>query len=121
MKDILRPVHVLDEALYAARKSEVLLLAGALVDEHDLHAVIEEGKLAQPPREDVVVVVHHAEDFARGEEMHFRPTALACARGLEGGDRNAITEFHLVHLPIAPNREAQPLRKAIDHRHADAM
>src|SRR5204862_6365652 len=73
------------------------------------------------PRAYVVVVVHPAESLARSEEMHFGPPTLAGASRLERGDRHAVAELHLVHVAVAPDREAQPLRKSIDHGHADAM
>ena len=80
MQHVLRAVHVLDEALHAAGEGEVLFLAGALVDQHDLDAVVEERKLAQAPRQDVVVIVDVAEDLLRGEEMHLGAAPLAAGR-----------------------------------------
>ena len=56
--------------LHAAGESKVLFLAGTLIDELDLDAVVEEGKFAQALGEDVVVIFDMAEDFFVGEEMH---------------------------------------------------
>ena len=109
MQHALGAVHVLDEPLHAAREREVLLLAGALVDKHDLDTVIEERQLAQPPREDVVVVVDVTECFLRSEEMHFRAAPLGAAGDLEGRHRDTVTELHLVNLALAPDGEAQRL------------
>src|ERR671935_219024 len=95
MEHVLRPVHVLDEALNATGKGEVLFLPGALVDEHDAHAVIEERELAQPPGKDVVVVVDDAEDLPRSEEMHFGTATLRDAGHLERRDGLAAAKLHL--------------------------
>ena len=105
VKDILRAIHVLDEALDAAREREVLLLAGALVDEDDAHPVVQERELAQPPRQDVVVIVDVAEDFLRSEEVHFGAAPLGRAGDLQSLDRGAAMELHLVHLAVAPDGE----------------
>jgi hypothetical protein len=121
VQDVLGPVHVLDEALHAACEGEVLLLGDALVEQHDLHAVVEEGELPQPPRQDVVVEVDVAEDLLRGEEVHFRATPLGGADLLQRLDRHALAEFHLVRAALAPDGEPQPLGERIDHRDADAV
>ena len=63
--------------------AKILFLAAALIDELDLHAVVEERKLAQALGEDVVVVFDVAEDLLGGEEMHFGAAALGLARHLE--------------------------------------
>ena len=76
----MRAVDVLDEALDAAGEGEVLFLAGALVDQLDLDAVVEEGELAQALGEDVVVEFDGAEDLLVGEEMHFGAAGLRFRR-----------------------------------------
>ncbi len=121
MQHGLGAVHVLDEALHAAGEGEVLLLAGALVDQHDLGAVVEEGELAQAPRQDVVVVVDHAEDAARGEEVHLGAALLRGAGDAQRTGCDAVREFDLVHLAVAPDGQAQPTGKRVHHRDAHAM
>src|SRR3954469_4315689 len=102
MQHVLGPVHVLDEALHAAREREVLFLARALVDEDDLDAVVEERKLAQTPRQDVVVVVHAPERLLGSEEVHFGAASLARTDKLERSGGGAVAKLHLVHLAIPP-------------------
>ncbi len=114
-------VHVLDEALDAAGEGEVLLLAGALVDQHDAHAVVEEGQLPQAARQDVVVVVDGAEDLARGEEVHFGAALLADAGDAQWRGRRAVGELHLMHLAVAPDGQPQPAGERVHHRDADAV
>jgi hypothetical protein len=48
-------VDVFDEAVHAAGEGEIFFLAGALVDQLDLDAVVEEGQFAQALGEDFVV------------------------------------------------------------------
>ena len=43
----------------------------------------------------------------------FRPSS--------GADRDAVAKLHEVFLAVAPDRELEPGRKRIDHRHADAV
>ena len=40
---------------------------------------------------------------------------------MSGADGRAVAELHLVHLAVAPDGEAQPLGKRVDHRDADAV
>ena len=67
----LAAVHVLDEALDAARVGEVLALAVALVEQLDLGAVVEKRQFADSLRQDLVVVLDAAEGFRRRHEMNF--------------------------------------------------
>ena len=67
------------------------------------------------------MVVHHAENAARREEMHFRAPLLAGAGHAQRPGGRAIGEFDLVHLAVAPDRQAQPAGECIDHRNADAV
>ena len=53
--------------------------------------------------------------------MHFGAAALADAGHLERRDRLSAAKLHLVHVAVAPDRQAQPLRERIHHRHADAV
>jgi len=78
------PVHVLDETFYAARVREVFALAVAMVDQLDLHAVVEEGQFADALGEDVEVELDLAEDFLVGQEMHFGAAILGLADDLHG-------------------------------------
>jgi len=69
VQHVLALVDVLDEALHPAGVSEVLILAAALVDQLDLHAVVEERQLAQPLGQDVEMVLDDAEGRGARQEM----------------------------------------------------
>ena len=121
MQHGLAAVHVLDEALDAARIREVLALAVALVDELDLDAVVQERELADALGEDLVVVLDAVERLERRHEVHFGAAAIGRADDGERRHRHAVPEFHLVHLAVAPDLELQPVGQRVDHRHADAV
>jgi hypothetical protein len=57
VQHLLALVDVLDEALHAAGAGEVVFLAGALVQQADAHAVVQEAQLAQALGQDLVVEV----------------------------------------------------------------
>ncbi len=114
-------VDELDKAFHAAGKSEVFLFPGELIHQPDLDAVVEEGQLAQPFRQDVVVVFDRTEGRGAREEMHLGAAALGRAGLLQRRGRNPVAEFHAVGFSLAPYGEAQPLGQGIDHGHADAV
>ena len=96
MQDGLVPIHVLDETLHAAGEGETLLLGGALVDEFDAHAVVEERQLAQALGEDVEVKIDVVEGADAGPEMDLRAAPLGRAdlldrrrRDRRGGTRDS--------------------------------
>ena len=121
MKHGLGTIHVLDEGLHATGEGETLLLAGALVHQQDLYAVVQEGQFTQAPCQDVVVIVDHAEDAARGEEMHLRAALLAGTGDTQRPGRRAIGELHLAHFAVAPDGEAQPAGERVHHRYTNAV
>ncbi len=126
-------VDVLDEAAHPAREREILLLALALVDEPDAHAVVQEAQLAQPLAENLVVKLDVAEDRLVGEEVHFGAAQLRVADDAHRRDLDAVlrldhalvhqamAEFGEVDLAVAPDGEAQPLRQRIHARDAHAV
>ena len=126
-------VDVFDEAFHAAGEGEVFFLAGALVEQADFDAVVEEGKFAQAVGEGVEVVFDVAENFFVGEEMHFGAAPVALTQyahrahfdavdDLCGGVvRHATVKFEEVGLTIAADGQPQPLRERIDAGHAHAV
>jgi hypothetical protein len=68
-----------------------------------------------------------------GQEVDFGAALLGLAGDLHRRDldavlldhlavlRNALAELHVVRQAVAPHRQAQPLRQAVDARHADAV
>ena len=117
----LRPVHVLDEALDAARVREVLALAVALVDQLDLGAVVEERQFADALGEDVEVIFDVVEGLGGRHEMDFGAAPVARTHDGQRRHGDAAPEFHLVELSVAPDLELQPVRQRVDDRHADAV
>ena len=114
-------VHVLHETPHATSERELLLLASALVDEHDPHAVVEEGQLAQAPGEDIVVKLDVSERLRVAEKVHLGAAALGLADHFQRCLPLAAPELHEIRLAVASNGEPEPLGECIHHRHADAM
>lgn len=90
MEDVLAAVDVFDETFDTTSESEIFLLAGALVDEPDAHAVVEEGQFSQALRQDVVVVFDVAENLCVGQEMYLRAAPLGLADDLEWSDFDTV-------------------------------
>jgi hypothetical protein len=76
MQHGLGAIDVIDKALDATGEGEILFLNGALVDQADLYAVVEEGQLTQALGENVVVILDVAEDGLIGHEMNFGTSLL---------------------------------------------
>jgi hypothetical protein len=121
VKDDLGTIDVFDETLYAACVGKILLLAVTLIDQPDLHAIVEKGQFAQALSQDVVVVFDVAEGGNRGEKVHFCAAFLGGADGLEWLDGDAIAKFHRVLLAIPADGQAQPLRERVHHRNANPV
>jgi hypothetical protein len=92
-----------------------------LVDELDLHAVVQERQLADAPSENFVVVLDGAERRPRCHEMHFGATPLGIADDRQRGYRDTVAELDLMHLAIAPDLELEPFGKRVDDRYADTV
>src|SRR6185312_16777386 len=99
----------------------VLALAGALVDELDLDAVVEERELAQALGEDLVVELDVAESDLRREEVHLGAAPLGVPGGLQRLYGHAVVELHEVRMAVAPDAQLEPLRKRIDDRDPHAV
>jgi len=82
VQDILVAVDILDEPSHAAGVREVFLFGQTLVDQLDLHAVIEKGKLAQAPSQNVEVIFDNAKRLGAGEKMNFGTLSLGLAGDL---------------------------------------
>ncbi|MNP93800.1 hypothetical protein D3C85_63270 [compost metagenome] len=120
VQDGLALVDELHEAAHAAGAGEVVFLAGALVEQADAHAVVQEAQLAQALAQDFVVeIVVFLEDFRVGQEVHFGAALVGVADDLHGRDLEAVhgleqavlheaaAEFELVDLAFAAHDEAQ--------------
>ena len=94
----------------------------AVVGEHDAHAGIQEGELAQAMLEGGVVEFHHREGLGRRQEGNLRPAlSLDIADDGERRDRVAVGEFHEMDLAVAVDAQPQPSRQRVDDGHADAV
>ena len=133
VQHLLAGVDELDEALDAAGEGEVVVLVVALVDQADADAVVQEAQLAQALGEDVVVEVDVREDLEVGQEVDLGAALLGLADDLHRRDldavllddlailRDALAKLHVVRHAVAPHRQAQPLRQAVDATDADAV
>ncbi|OIQ74854.1 hypothetical protein GALL_434870 [mine drainage metagenome] len=133
MQHGLAAIDVFDETLDSAGKGKVLLLALALVDQADLHPVVEEGQFAQALGEHFVVKVDHAENVDVRQEMHFGALLVGLAGNRRGRDGDTIDlddlavlqratgELEFMHLAFAPHRQAQPLRQGIHATDTDSV
>jgi len=133
MQDRFGAVDVIDKAFYAAGKRKVFFLAGALVDQANLHAIVQERKFAQALGEDFKMPFDRAEDFFVSHEVHFCAALFSRAehlqrRGFDTVDDFdfavngfALIEFKKVLFAVAANGEAQPLRERVHARNAHAV
>ena len=133
VQHLLAGVDELHEALHAAGVGKGVFLVVALVDQADLHAVVQEAQLAQLLGDDVVVEIDVREDFQVGQKVHFGAAFFGLASHPQGRHfkavthleqavlRNALLELHEVGLAIAAHCQAQPLAQAIDAAHAHAV
>ncbi len=117
-------VEILDEGLDAALVEQLFALLDRvpLVGQHDPHARIKEGELAQAMFERLVVELDHGEGFLRRQEGHLG--AAFVLRGASRGQRRervAVAELHGVLLAVAPDREFEPGRERVHNRDADAV
>src|SRR3977135_3333142 len=106
MEYVLALVDVLDEPFHTPCMGEIFLFPSALVYQLDLDPVVEKRKLAQPPRQDVEVVLDHSEGLRAGQKMYLGAAPLGLAGHLERRHRHPAPKFHKVSLPVAPNRKA---------------
>ena len=120
----LRPVEPAHELAHAA----VIVQLGperfgrAFVFQHDAHARVQEGQLAQAVFQRLVAVVEVREGLVRRQETHLRagpPWRLADHAQVL--DRLAGLEPGIVFLALAPDRQVEPVRQRVHHRHADAV
>ncbi len=114
-------VEVLDEGADAAVVLVHILAGGGFLAQHDAHAGIEEGQLAQAARQDVVVEFGLGEDLVAGIEAHHGAAlaGLALLRQRRLGLAHAV--FLVVVAAVAVDVEQQQLGQRIHHRHADTV
>src|SRR5690606_35605547 len=101
----------------AAFKRENFFLAGTLIGQIDVDAVVEEGQLANPLGQNVVVELDVIKNFFIGPEVDFSTALVRITNYLDrrnrvtidGFDyailRHATDKFHLMFFAIAANRQ----------------
>ena len=117
----LAAIQVLHEFGDAAGEAEFGFLAGALVFERDLQALVEEGELAEALRKRVEAVVDRREDRRVGVEGDLRAGLFRFAGGLELRSGDALLVGLLPDFAVAPDFEIEPVGERVDHRNADAV
>ena len=128
MQHGLAAVQMLDELSDAASIAEFgaprfagLGVGGTLVGKRDLQALVQEGHLAQPLGEGIVVELGGGKDALVGQKMYLGPAPLAGARLAQLADGIAATEVHLPGVAVAPDFNVELLREGIHATDADAM
>ena len=121
--NVLALVQELDEVDDAARVAVFVHARRqlALVLEHDLQVLVQEGRLLQTVAQDVVVVDGGLEDLV------IRPKRRGGARGLGRAHLDHLLrgltagELHLVDLAVAAHLNDHLLGQRVHDRHADAV
>ncbi len=134
VQHLLGAVDEFHKALDATGTREVIFLAGALVDQADAHAVVQEGQFAQALGQDLVMeVAVLLEDFGVGQKAHLSAALFRGADDLHGRDleaihdldetvlHHALGELQLVRLPVAAHGQAQLLGQRVHAGHAHAV
>ncbi len=101
-----------------------LVRGGALVPDHDLETLVEEGVLAHPVGERLQVVGRRLEDLLRRPPGHGRAGALALLEGPDLLERCVgVAELEALPPEVAAvlDLDDQPGRERVDHRDAHAV
>ncbi len=138
MQHRLGAIDVFDETLDAAGEGEILFLAGALIGQANMHAVIEERQFADALGQDLVMEFDVREDFLVGEEVDFGTALVGRTEHLHRRDfdrlsvravdrfedavlHRALGELDEMRLAVAAHRQAQPFGQRVDAGHTDAV
>ena len=112
---------MLDEGADAAFVLEYVVAFGALLDQFDLDAGIQERQFAQALGQDVVVEFGLGEYRAARQEAHGRAAQRRGADAAQRILRLAEMVFLLVLAAVAIDRQRQQVRQRVDDRDADAV
>ena len=121
---MLGAIEVADESAQPALIAHFLDLGldAAIVRQHDAHARIQEGELAQAMLERRIIELDHGEGLAARHEGDARSgLAAGVADRLERRFRYAVEEAHEMLLAVAPDGEIELGGERVHDRHADAM
>ena len=114
-------VHVLHEAGHAAGEGEAFVFAVAFVGQLDVHAVVQEGKLADAFGKDVEAVFDIAEGFRAGKEAYGRAFFVGIADNLQRLFGFAAYEADEVFFAVAVDGQRYPVGQCVDDGDAYAV
>ncbi len=121
---LLGAVEITHEGRNAAlvEQFHVLGLDTAPVGQKNAHAGIEEGQFAQAMFQRAEIELGLGEGAGARQEAHLGAAAARrIAKDLQPAIGRAMGEGNEMFLAIAENRQLEPDRQGVDHRHADAM
>ncbi len=98
-----------------------MTFAVTFVRNRDGDAGIQERELAKPLRQCLEAELDRLEDRGVGLERDFRAALLGPPGDEQRGRGNPTLVSLLVHLPVPPDLELEPLGQRVDDRHADAV
>ncbi|MCY1394010.1 hypothetical protein D9M71_89230 [compost metagenome] len=114
-------VQVFDEGAQAALVLEQLFLAGTLVLQHDAHAGVQEGQLADALGEDVPAEMNVVEGFRGRLEVNFGAGAIGIAHRTQRELWNTVVIELFPDLAFAANGQAQLVGEGVHYRDTHAM
>ena len=122
MQHRLGAVDVLDETLDAAGKRKIVFLAGALVDQANLDAVVQERQLAQALGQDFVMELDRAENFLVGEKWTSVPR-FSVSPIIRSGDTSTPFWISIRRSTARPRLNSSPVflpsRRIVSRNHFD--
>ena len=101
-------VHVFNKTFDASGKCEFFFLSCPLVGHGNFYAMIQERQFSETLGQNFIVIFDVAEDLLARQKMHLGTATLAFTGVLERSHGLAHAEFHLVHLPVTTDGQAQP-------------
>ena len=99
------------------------MFAVAFVEQFDFHAVVQKGQFADAFGQCFKFILHQAEGFFAGHELHARAVFVgrAIGYGFERGNGFATAEFDKMLFAFAPDGEFQPVGKGVYYGYAHAV
>src|SRR5437773_11869853 len=91
------------------------------VGQHEPHARVEEGELAEAVLQALEIEFDVLERLASGHEGDAGAAPVALADDLQGRFGIAVAEAHEMLLAVAPDGEVEPFGQRVDDADADAV
>ena len=116
------PIQVVDKRPDSALEVENLVASIAFVPQVDLYPRVQERKLPETLRQNVIVEFDVGKNRPTGFETYDRPGLARIGANLaQGACRFAQVIDLLIDLPASVNLQNQLVGQRIDHRHTDAV